>query len=111
MIFSPGKAVLEITSGELQGQRFPLGGSMSQLVALGREVKGTGDIKFTPKSSFVSRRHAEIKFQDDKLFVTDLGSSSGTKLNGARLPANTPTEIKVGDKLEVADIKAEVKEP
>ncbi len=111
MIFTPGKAMLEITSGELMGQRFSLGGSLSQLVAIGREVTGGTDIKFTPKSAFVSRRHAEIKYQDDKLYLTDLGSSSGSKLNGTRLTANTPTEIKIGDKIEIADIKAEVKEP
>jgi hypothetical protein len=109
MVFRPGKAVLEFTSGDMSGQRFQLGGTTSEHVNLGREVNGIGDIKI--KSSFVSRKHAEIKLQDDKLFLTDLGSASGTKLNGEKLEARTPVEIKVGDKVEFADLKAELKAP
>lgn len=47
----------------------------------------------------VSRAHARLHMQDAKLFVTDLYSANGTYLRGARLQAETPTEILDGDDL------------
>jgi pSer/pThr/pTyr-binding forkhead associated (FHA) protein len=33
----------------------------------------------------VSRRHAEVRRQDDTWIVTDLGSTNGVKVNGRRV--------------------------
>ncbi len=45
----------------------------------------------------LSRKHAELTLQDGKLFVTDLGSSNGTFVNGNRV---TRIELHPGDKLK-----------
>lgn len=47
----------------------------------------------------VSRAHARLHMQDSKLYITDLYSANGTYLRGARLQAETPTEILDGDDL------------
>jgi serine phosphatase RsbU (regulator of sigma subunit)/pSer/pThr/pTyr-binding forkhead associated (FHA) protein len=50
----------------------------------------------------VSRTHAEIRFSNDRYFISDLGSRNGTWVNGKR--ADKPTEIKDGDRVEIASI-------
>lgn len=52
----------------------------------------------------LSRRHFELKFDNDQYFVRDLGSSNGTTLNGDSLKAQEWTEIQSGDRLGVVDI-------
>src|ERR1051325_11681947 len=45
--------------------------------------------------SRLSRQHAKIERFDDKYFISDLGSSNGTELNGQPLSEKTP--VKNGD--------------
>lgn len=54
----------------------------------------------------VSRRHAQLKFEPDKLRVEDLGSANGTFLGSQRLAANTPTEVTDGQPLRFGDVEA-----
>jgi predicted component of type VI protein secretion system len=49
----------------------------------------------------VSRKHCELKIDDDELVVTDLGSSNGTFVNGRRVKT---TELAPGDLLAVGPI-------
>ncbi len=108
-VWQTGKAKLEITSGTRKGDILMIG--MAGLdIQLGREVDdGPGAIRLP--SVHVSRHHAVIKMEGDQMTLTDLNSTSGTRLNGARLAPNTSTPIKVGDKIEFADINATVIEP
>lgn len=53
----------------------------------------------------VSRKHFELHKNQDGYFVTDLGSSNGTLLNGQKIPPHEPTRIMSGDRLEVLDIE------
>jgi pSer/pThr/pTyr-binding forkhead associated (FHA) protein len=52
----------------------------------------------------VSRRHAAIRLQDKQLHVSDLGSSNGTFLNGTRLNAHRPYQIKDGDEVRLGQM-------
>ena len=54
----------------------------------------------------VSRRHAQLKFESDKLLVEDLGSANGSFLGSQRLPANTPAEVTEGQSLRFGDVEA-----
>ena len=47
----------------------------------------------------VSRRHAELRPDNGKWILTDLGSSNGTYLNGVRL--SKPTPLKHGDQIKL----------
>ncbi len=50
----------------------------------------TADLRI--ESTFISRRHLALSIQNNRVYVTDLGSRNGTYLNGYRLTANQPTE-------------------
>ena len=47
----------------------------------------------------ISGHHALLEVLPDALFVTDLGSTNGTLLNGAKLLEGTPTAVSEGDRL------------
>jgi pSer/pThr/pTyr-binding forkhead associated (FHA) protein len=48
-----------------------------------------------------SRRHAVIRWDGRQAFITDLGSTNGTRLNGESLTANRPYALNPGDHLEL----------
>lgn len=54
-------------------------------------------------SEKVSRAHAEIHLSGDPLTVTDLGSTNGTFVNGARIQANQAHLLKPGDEIRFGD--------
>lgn len=54
----------------------------------------------------VSRRHAQLKLEPDKVLVEDLGSANGTFLGSQRLPANTPTAVTDGQAIRFGDVEA-----
>lgn len=53
----------------------------------------------------VSRIHARFTNRSGAAFVTDLGSTNGTFVNGRRLAPNTETRLNEGDKITIADEK------
>ncbi len=67
----------------------------NETIAIGRE---NGDITF-PADGFVSSAHATLKYQDDKVLLTDLGSSNGTFLRVDNYPLNDRDMVLVGKKL------------
>lgn len=60
---------------------------------LGRDE--VADIQILEKS--VSRRHALVQVDNGSVKVTDLGSSQGTKINGAKLVPDLPSSLEAGD--------------
>lgn len=44
------------------------------------------------KSECISRKHIQIKIQNEKVFVIDLGSANGTYLDEKKIPANEDVE-------------------
>ena len=57
----------------------------------------------------VSRRHAQIHVQESDLFIRDLGSTNGTRLNGALIPANQPMRLRDGDELELGQFRTVIR--
>jgi hypothetical protein len=47
----------------------------------------------------ISRRHANITFENGAYFLTDDGSSNGTAIDGQRLPPQTPTRLQDGARI------------
>jgi hypothetical protein len=73
-------------------------------IILGRATPADeGDIldltHFNAAKHGVSRHHCELRRHDNLLFVTDLDSTNGTRLNGRLLAAQTETQVNHGDKL------------
>lgn len=70
------------------------------------------DIDLTVDGSLaksVSRRHATVSRQDDKIVVEDLGSVNGTFINGQRLDPYVPNSINDGDILQLGKLPVEFK--
>jgi pSer/pThr/pTyr-binding forkhead associated (FHA) protein len=67
---------------------------MADRTTFGRRA---GNTVIISDDSYISGNHAEIVYKDGSFILTDLGSTNGTKLNGARLPPNRPEKLKNGD--------------
>ena len=50
----------------------------------------------------VSGRHAELRVEDDHLFLEDVGSTTGTLVNGVRVRAMT--QLKDGDVIHLSTV-------
>ena len=57
----------------------------------------------------ISRRHAEITVKGAEIFLKDLGSHNGTKLNGAKVEQET--KVYPGDMIEVANLSFRMEGP
>jgi pSer/pThr/pTyr-binding forkhead associated (FHA) protein len=55
----------------------------------------------------VSRRHAQFDFKRGVIYLSDLGSSNGTFLNGERLK-NEGIEVRAGDDIDVGNTRITV---
>lgn len=76
------------------GELFPVN---KEILEIG---KGTADIFIDEK--YISRHHAQLIQENGKLFISDLGSTNGTKINGKRLYGRT--ELRPGDNIMLANI-------
>ena len=71
----------------------------SKLVRIGREA----GCELVLASQFVSRQHAELRASETGFELVDLGSRNGTLLNGERLEANTPVQLKNNDSFRIEE--------
>lgn len=99
---------LEVTGGANKGERVPIGLTGKSVIVIGRDADpAKGDLKIT--SAYVSRKHAEVKIDaDGTITLTDLGSASGTKIDGVRLAANEARKIEPGIEIMIADVPVKV---
>lgn len=69
------------------------------------------DIDLTPYQAYasgVSRLHAVVKRDTERVVIMDLGSSNGTYLNGRRLNPHTEEMLKHGDVIALGKLKIQV---
>jgi pSer/pThr/pTyr-binding forkhead associated (FHA) protein len=59
------------------------------------------DMTFYDEGDYVSRRHARITRGRAGYFITDLGSSNGTTVNGQVLHPNRAHLLRNGDRIKV----------
>ena len=94
------------------GQILPLGDRTE--FTLGRVSEAQPimpDIDLTPYQAYasgVSRLHAVLKREGNRVFVMDLGSSNGSYLNGKRLKPNTEQTLNHGDMLALGKLKIQI---
>ncbi len=102
-------AVLEVLSGPTKGERLPVGLPGKVVILVGRDADpAAGDLKLG--SLYVSRRHAEISVESDgSMRLKDLGSASGTKLNGERMQAQETRKLEIGMDILFADVQVGVR--
>jgi pSer/pThr/pTyr-binding forkhead associated (FHA) protein len=91
------------------GQILPLIGRDE--FTIGRVSEGQSilpDIDLTPYEAYsqgVSRLHATIKIMKDRVSVTDLGSSNGTRINQTKLSPNKEYKLNHGDVISLGKFK------
>jgi hypothetical protein len=90
-----GGAVLVATRGPNSGSRFVLSPQGTGVVAIGRHPES--DVFLDDIT--VSRRHAEVRYQEGGFWVHDVGSLNGTYLNRQRIDnaaLSSGDEVQVG---------------
>jgi pSer/pThr/pTyr-binding forkhead associated (FHA) protein/tetratricopeptide (TPR) repeat protein len=63
------------------------------------------DCEINIDSPHVSRRHFEFSRTKEGFFLTDLGSSNGTKVNGTKVPPHEPAKVESGDEIQIMTIR------
>lgn len=53
----------------------------------------------------VSRKHAQLLIEAGDVFLVDMGSSNGSRLNGKTLKANQPYRLRDGDEMELGQLR------
>jgi len=112
MKFIPGK--LKIKSDRDKGKEFLIAGyptPKGNIVTIGREsIKGDRDfahIQIDDKFLTVSRKQAELREKDGKLFIKNLSSTNLTQINGKEMEANEMVEVKFGDVFRMGELEFE----
>ena len=85
---------LVVESGPDAGKTFQVGQTM--LVA-GRQL----GVDILLNDDQISRRHASFEEVNDVLYLNDLGSANGTRLNGRPIAANQPLALSAGDRVQI----------
>lgn len=70
------------------------------------------DFDLTPYDAYhygVSRRHAIMLLLDDFLYIEDLGSTNGTRINGFQLTSKQRYRLRDGDEIEFARLRMTIK--
>jgi len=89
--------ILNLTTGPEQGR-------ILSLMESGRiEAGRSKNVELSLMDPSCSRRHSEIYWDPvaEKAFVKDLGSTNGTRVNGARI--KTDTQLADGDRIQLGD--------
>lgn len=69
-------------------------------IKIGRE----SDNDIIVDNNLASRHHAVIQKIKDAYFLKDAGSTNGTFLNGAKIPAEKYVKLKPGDKITIGNM-------
>jgi FHA domain/zinc-ribbon domain len=93
-----GGAVLVVTRGPNSGSRFMLGPDAAAMVTIGRHP----DSDIFLDDITVSRRHAEVRHDNDAYWAQDVGSLNGTYLNRQRIDTSS---LSSGDELQVGKFR------
>ena len=81
---------------------------------LGRVAEGQPilpDIDLSPYEAYsqgVSRLHAALKLNNQRVVITDLGSSNGTRVNGTKIHPNSDYPLNHGDVVALGKFKIQV---
>lgn len=107
-----------IETGEKPTEIFAFSGSPRVLIRSGANVGKIYDLSNNPligrdpecdielSEPSVSRRHARIQFIENKLIIMDVGSKTGTRVNGKLI--DKPTPLKDGDRVQLGEVLLEV---
>ena len=96
--------MLEVTAGMDAGEQFPVQKDVVRVGAVAQDGGQKNDIVVRDVDRAVSRFHCEIVKKNGQLYLTDLRSSNGTKLEGVPLQPGQPALLRRGDRILLADV-------
>ncbi len=85
---------LMVESGPDAGKVFQVGQTM---LVVGRQV----GVDILLNDDQISRRHASFEEVNNVLYLNDLGSANGSRLNGRTVTANQPLILSPGDRVQI----------
>jgi serine/threonine protein kinase len=85
------------------GQVFPLDLDLCTIGRQGEQKKVATDIDVTALDTgkLASRCHAMVQLRDETFYISDLGSTNGTYVNGEKIKPQEPRALKAGDVIEL----------
>jgi pSer/pThr/pTyr-binding forkhead associated (FHA) protein len=101
MTADPMEVRLNVLVGRSAGQEIAVAGPT---FLIGR----ADECQLRPKSEFISRRHCEIVVEESRVLIRDLGSRTGTFVNGTKIPPQRSVELKAGDSVKVGPLEFNV---
>jgi len=99
---------------QIENEEMPLLVQMRNEVILGRVTEQSDQttyINLTPygaEEAGVSRRHARLLRDNKAVFLMDLNSTNGTRLNGETLAASVEKRLRDGDEITLGRLKVYV---
>ena len=94
--------VLEVTSGIDAGRSFRIDKDQTRIGAVPQDGGQKNDIVVRDVEHAVSRFHCEIVRRNGQLYVQDLTSSNGTRVDGERLKPGSAALLRRGTRIEMA---------
>jgi pSer/pThr/pTyr-binding forkhead associated (FHA) protein len=64
---------------------------------------------FEAAAQGMSRNHAALTYHDDALYVEDMNSTNGTRINGFTIPPERSYRLRNGDELEFGSFRVSVR--
>jgi len=109
----------DLSTGSLLGVRVVSSGDVISLLGrdnftLGRSIEGQAvipDIDLAKYDAFdqgISRMHAELRIEEDGVFVVDLDSANGTIVNGKRVKGQETAPIHHGDIIQLGRLRLQI---
>lgn len=65
--------------------------------------------RFEAENLGVSRRHAQLLIEAGDVFLVDMGSSNGTRLNGKELKPHQPYHLRDNDEVELGRLRIAIR--
>ena len=93
--------VFELIRGLDSGRRYPLDKDLIRIGAVAQDGGQKNDIVVRDVEHAVSRFHCEVRKDNGQLYITDLNSSNGTRIDGQVLEPGKPILLRRGAKLDL----------
>jgi pSer/pThr/pTyr-binding forkhead associated (FHA) protein len=89
---------------------------VKEQIVVGRSVEGDSlhkvDIDLSPQGGYqagVSRKHALVRRREEALYIQDLKSTNGTRINGSHLAPDREYPLRDGDEVEFGRVRSVIR--
>lgn len=79
-------------------------GKQWKLVSSPMQIGRLPDLEISVDDRSISRKHAQIKMINDKIFIEDLGSSNGTEVNSEKLQTGLTRELIDNEQIKMGNV-------